>query len=75
MDRPAESGFITRGRRSLADVAVVVESTGATAPRAVARPAPNRLPSLAELPKLLAGAPHRLMFFAGATAVLASMLW
>lgn len=30
---------------------------------------------IAELPKLLAAAPHRLMFFAGATAVLTSMLW
>ena len=33
------------------------------------------MPSLAELPQLLAAAPHRLMFFAGATAVLTSMLW
>lgn len=31
--------------------------------------------SLAQLPALLASAPHRMMFFAGATAVLASMLW
>ena len=30
---------------------------------------------IADLPRLLAAAPHRLMFFAGATAVLASMLW
>ena len=29
----------------------------------------------ARLPALLTGAPHRLMFFAGATAVLASMTW
>lgn len=33
------------------------------------------LPTLAELPQLLAAAPHRLMFFAGATAVVTSMLW
>lgn len=33
------------------------------------------LASLAQLPALFASAPHRLMFFAGATAVLASMLW
>jgi len=32
-------------------------------------------PDLAELPRLLAAAPHRLMFFAGATAVIVSMLW
>lgn len=31
--------------------------------------------ALAELPALLADAPHRLMFFAGASAVLVSMLW
>ncbi len=31
--------------------------------------------SLAELPALMASAPHRLMFFAGATAVIVSMLW
>lgn len=31
--------------------------------------------SLAQLPALFASAPHRPMFFAGATAVLASMLW
>jgi uncharacterized protein involved in response to NO len=32
-------------------------------------------PSIAELPALLAAAPHRLMFFAGATAILTSMCW
>src|SRR5262249_59217134 len=37
--------------------------------------AASRMPSLADLPQLLAAAPHRLMFFAGATSVLASMLW
>ncbi|WP_423929067.1 NnrS family protein [Dokdonella sp.] len=31
--------------------------------------------ALAELPVLLASAPHRLMFFAGATAIIGSMLW
>lgn len=31
--------------------------------------------SFADLPKLLAAAPHRMMFFAGASAVLVSMLW
>lgn len=30
---------------------------------------------LAELPALLASAPHRMMFFAGATAIIVSMLW
>lgn len=30
---------------------------------------------LADLPALMASAPHRLMFFAGASAVLVSMLW
>lgn len=42
-----------------------------------ARPAsdPGMRAALAELPALMASAPHRLMFFAGTTAVLASMLW
>jgi uncharacterized protein involved in response to NO len=31
--------------------------------------------ALADLPALLASAPHRLMFFAGASAVIVSMLW
>ncbi len=31
--------------------------------------------AIADVPALLASAPHRLMFLAGATAVLASMLW
>lgn len=30
---------------------------------------------LAELPALLASAPHRMMFFAGASAIIVSMLW
>jgi uncharacterized protein involved in response to NO len=33
------------------------------------------VPDLAELARLLAAAPHRLMFFAGATSVIVSMLW
>ncbi len=32
-------------------------------------------PALTELPGILAAAPHRLMFFAGAAAVLVSLLW
>lgn len=31
--------------------------------------------SLAQLPALLASAPHRMMFFAGASAIIVSMLW
>lgn len=31
--------------------------------------------TLADLPRLLAAAPHRMMFFAGASAVIVSMLW
>lgn len=30
---------------------------------------------MADLPKILAAAPHRMMFFAGASAVIVSMLW
>lgn len=33
------------------------------------------MPSLAELPRIFAAAPHRMMFFAGAAAVLVSMGW
>lgn len=39
------------------------------------RPEPQRQPPLTELPALLSAAPHRMMFFAGASAVLVSMLW
>jgi uncharacterized protein involved in response to NO len=35
----------------------------------------SMLAQLADLPALLASAPHRLMFFAGASAVIVSMLW
>lgn len=35
----------------------------------------NRPAILAELPALLASAPHRLLFLAGAVAVLLSMAW
>src|SRR3982751_4542036 len=37
----------------------------------------DRIPvsRVADLPALLAAAPHRLMFFAGATAIVTSMLW
>lgn len=38
-------------------------------------PPPSGMPDLAGLPALLANAPHRLMFFAGASAVLVSMAW
>ena len=54
------------GSRSVAGVTIVVGTTTGT---------PAVFPSLAELPRLLAAAPHRLMFFAGASAVIVSMLW
>ena len=43
----------------------------------IVRPAiiPGVSPALPEFARLLAAAPHRLMFFAGATAVLLSMSW
>ena len=53
----------------------VASPTGRASRIADTPPAPSRMPSLAELPQMLAAAPHRLMFFAGATAVLTSMLW
>lgn len=47
-----------------------VEMGGMTAPDDHALRA-----SLAQLPALLASAPHRMMFFAGASAIIVSMLW
>jgi len=46
-------------------------------PERDAQPAPPAagMPALVDLPALLANAPHRLMFFAGASAVLVSMSW
>lgn len=60
------AGLLPDQGRHATGVAVAIES-------AAVAPAPFL--SLAELPRLLAAAPHRLMFFAGATAVLTSMLW
>jgi len=34
-----------------------------------------RMPSLADLPRIFAAAPHRMLFFAGAAAVLVTMTW
>ena len=52
-------------------------SERAALPGAPAATDPARLGSLslADLPRLLAAAPHRLMFCAGAVAVITSMLW
>ncbi len=65
MDKNVEPGPV-RGSRSVAGVTIVVGTTTGT---------PAVFPSLAELPRLLAAAPHRMMFFAGASAVIVSMLW
>lgn len=51
-------------------IPVVLRTTPSDAPTSDAVP-----PSFAALPTLLASAPHRLMFFAGASAVIVSMLW
>ena len=48
---------------------------GVTAVTSPAAAAPAGFPSLAELPRLLAAAPHRMMFFGGATALLVTMAW
>ena len=65
MDKNVEPGPV-RGSRSVVGVTIVVGTTTGT---------PAVFPSLAELPRLLAAAPHRMMFFAGASAVIVSMLW
>lgn len=62
--------WIKAARRKIAHIAAMNvsvdrKSTPPTAPRT----------SFADLPALMASAPHRLMFFAGASAVLVSMLW
>jgi len=54
-------------------LAGVTVATSATVPPASLFGA--GLPALADVPRLLAAAPHRLMFFAGSAAVLTSMLW
>ncbi len=46
-----------------------------TPTRVVMPPALSWQESIAELPRLLAAAPHRLLFFAGASAILVSMSW
>lgn len=60
------------GRQGLRGITVRVEGNrfdGAAADDRSLRAA------LAELPALLASAPHRMMFFAGASALIVSMLW
>ncbi|MBS0557091.1 MAG: NnrS family protein [Proteobacteria bacterium] len=37
--------------------------------------APAGFPTLADVPRILAAAPHRMMFFGGATALLVTMTW
>ena len=44
-------------------------------PAGAANAAPAGFPSLADLPRILAAAPHRMMFFGGATALLVTMTW
>ena len=65
MDKSVEPGSAP-GSRPAAGVAIVAATTTET---------PAVRASLAELPRLLAAAPHRLMFLAGASAVIVSMLW
>jgi uncharacterized protein involved in response to NO len=59
------------GHDGIADARPGASRGGKTA--SAARVRDRRAP--AELARVLAGAPHRLMFLAGATAVIASMLW
>jgi len=75
-----ESVPALRGSQQLAGVPAVTVAAGPPASFSARRDVSSgvlssRLPSIAELAQLLAAAPHRLMFFAGATAVLTSMLW
>jgi len=53
------------------DAAAVEQAGGIVRPGIT----PGVFPALPEFARLLAAAPHRLMFFAGATAVLLSMSW
>jgi uncharacterized protein involved in response to NO len=55
---------------------VHAESASASSgPRAAPATGRSALAAFADLPVLLASAPHRMMFFAGASAVIVSMLW
>jgi uncharacterized protein involved in response to NO len=51
------------------------QQVGVAAAPSPAAVASAGFPSLAELPRVLAAAPHRMMFFGGATALLVTMLW
>ena len=63
------------GLRGIA-LTVQAVASGATADAPTAAAASRSLQgALADLPALLASAPHRMMFFAGASAVVVSMLW
>lgn len=65
-----------RTKPGLRDIPLGVQTTAtAGAARAPAGGEKSLAVALADLPALLASAPHRLMFFAGATAVMTSMLW
>ena len=54
---------------------VLYVATGEKYRLEAARSARSLKAAMAELPALLASAPHRMMFFAGASAVIVSMLW
>ena len=55
---------------------VHAESASASSgPPAASATGRSALAAFADLPVLLASAPHRMMFFAGASAVIVSMLW
>ncbi|MDE2084739.1 MAG: NnrS family protein [Xanthomonadaceae bacterium] len=53
----------------------VRQPAGAASAPSPAAAVPAGFPTLAELPRVLAAAPHRMMFFGGATALLLTMLW
>jgi len=65
MSERVESRPLMRGAATLAGVADILKMNAA----------PAVFPSLAQLPRLLAAAPHRLLFFAGASSVMVSMTW
>ena len=64
-----------RNRIPVRTRAVNIRAESVLAERAHRDGANSMFTLLADLPALIASAPHRLMFFAGASAVIVSMLW
>ncbi len=76
MDHQTETGKPLRGIPLRVEMGTApVPSKNGVPATAAADDTRSLLAALADLPALFASAPHRMMFFAGAAAVIVSMLW